>query len=446
MRGLRDSREIRLAAVFSPLKLTVFLYVPLLVLYLASSPTIFRLDFDSRKALTATGLVFFALALATFAVGAHLGARLRRPVDRGAGGARELSPDRRRSLAVLIETALVVSLGAYLLWFGRGILNAGGPFEFIDIWRSDPHRIKDEIMTSVPGVTTLTQLAVAAIPLSVVYGLNRRGSAIRLLTVVILVLAAARALFVSERLAIVELIVPLVYVLVAPRKLTIPRVVVYAVTFVVAAMLLFSVTELRRTYVYTDNFSATRSATRFLGYYLTSVNNGMAVIDQYPARTPFYSSGEILWKFPGLGGLRLDHFPVVGTHSLAYPDLFGVDPESFWPGAFADQGLSYEFNVFTGPGFLAADFGWAALVALLLLGVVSGRLYVRADETPFHRAFYAVWLVGLFELMRILYFSNVRAFPAYLVFLAAYLVVRQRGVREPVTRALPSAAPGVRGR
>jgi oligosaccharide repeat unit polymerase len=446
VRGLRDPREIRLAAVFSPLKLTIFLYVPLLVLYVASSPTIFRMDFDSRKALTAAGLAFFALALATFAVGARLGARLRHPADRGVGGARELSPERRRSLAVLIETALVVSVGAYVLWFGRGILNAGGVLEFFDIWRSDPHRIKDEIMTSVPGATTLTQLAVAAIPLSIAYGLNRRGSAIRLLTVVILVLAAARALFVSERLAIVELIVPLVYVLVAPRKLTVPRVVVYAVTFVVAAMLLFAVTELRRTYVYTDNFSATRSATRFLGYYLTSVNNGMAVIDQYPGRTPFYSTGEMLWKFPGLAGLRLDHFPVVGTQSLAYADLFGVDPESFWGGAFADQGLSYEFNVFTAPGFLAADFGWAALVVLLLLGVVSGRLYVRADETPFHRAFYAVWLVGLFELMRILYFSNVRAFPAYLVFLAAYLVVRQRGVRERVTRALPSTAPGVRGR
>jgi hypothetical protein len=37
-----------------------------------------------------------------------------------------------------------------------------------------------------------------------------------------------------------------------------------------------------------------------------------------------------------------------------------------------------------------------------------------------------VWLVGLFEFMRILYFTNTRMFPAYLVFIAAYLVVRRR--------------------
>ena len=226
-----------------------------------------------------------------------------------------------------------------------------------------------------------------------------------------------------------------------------PRVVLYAISFVAAAMLLFAVTELRRTYVYTDNFSVTRSATRFLGYYLTSVNNGMVVIDQYPARTPFYASGEMLWRFPGIRDLRVDHLPGVGNISLAYSDVFGVDPESFWPSAFANQGLDYEFNVFTAPGFLAADFGWAALVAMLLLGFVSGRLFLRAATSPFHRAFYAIWLVGLLELMRILYVANVRLFPAYLVLLAAYLVVRPRFAARPTGRArLAAAATGARGR
>ena len=443
MSSIRGARVISLGAVFSPLKLTLFLYVPLLVLYVAASPEIFRMDFGSRKALTAAGLAFFVLALGSFAVGARLGGR-----DRGTGGAvatGELSPDRRRSLAVLIEAALVVSVGAYALWFTRGFLNAGGVVEFLQIWRSDPHRIKDEVMVSVPGVTTMTQLAVAAVPLSIAYGLNRRGSAIRLLTVVVLVLAAARAVFVSERLAIVELIVPLAYLLLAPRKLTVPRVVVYAMAFLVAAMMLFAVTELRRTYVYTHDFSPARSATRFFGYYLTSVNNGMAVIDQYPARTPFYSSGEILWRFPGIRNLSVDHFPGIGTASLAYDDLFGVDPETFWPRAFYEQGLSYEFNVFTAPGFLAADFGWWALAAMFVLGLVSGRLYLRAERSPFHRAFYAVWLVGLFELMRILYVSNVRVFPAYVVLLAAYVIVRRRPLPRPVGSRSP-AATGARSR
>jgi hypothetical protein len=33
--------------------------------------------------------------------------------------------------------------------------------------------------------------------------------------------------------------------------------------------------------------------------------------------------------------------------------------------------------------------------------------------------------VGLFELMRIFYFADTRLVPAYLVFIAAYLVVRR---------------------
>ena len=442
MRSLAEPREIELWRVFSPLKLALFLYVALLALYVAASPSIFAAEFDSRKGLTSAGLAFFALALAAFAIGARLGSRRRDRASVSTHGA-DLAPERRRSLAVLLETALVVSVAAYVLWFAKGFLTAGGVVEFFQIWRTNPHRVKEEIMTTVPGVTTLTQLAVAAVPLSVAFGLNRKGSAIRVLTVAVIVLAAARALFVSERLAIVEVVVPLVFLVAGPRKVTVPRVMVYAVAFVVAAATLFAVTELRRTYVYTHDFSASRSTVRFLGYYLTSINNGMVVIDRYPARTPFFSSGEMLWRLPGVRELRVDHFPGVGTFSLAYSDVFDVSPEDFWPQAFAAEDLSYEFNVFTAPGFLAADFGWAALVALLVLGLVSGRLYAAAESSPFHRAFYAIWLVGLLEFMRILYFTNVRLLPAYAVLAAAYVIVRRRVVPRAATRvSLPAGARG----
>jgi oligosaccharide repeat unit polymerase len=428
MTPLRAQHEIRLAALFSPLTLTLLLYGPLLLLYAVSSSSVFRTEFGSRKALSTTGFLFFAFALVVFAVGAHMGARAaptaRRPDP-------DLSPSRRRSLAVLLEAALIASLGAYAVWFARGILNAGGVAELFEIWRTDPHRVKAEIMTTVPGVTTMTQLAVAAVPLVIAFGLYRRGSALRILVVTLVVLAVARAVLFNERLALIELVVPIVYLVAAPRRLTVPRVALFAAAFAASALTLFAVTELRRTYVYTDDFSAARASTRFLGYYLTSINNGMVVVDEYPARTPFYASGEMLWLFPGLRDLRLDHLPVVGNVSLAYSDLAGVDPERFWPRAFATQGLDYEFNVFTAPGYLAADFGWAALIAVLLLGILSGRLYRQAERSPFHRAFYAVWLVGLLELMRILYVANVRVFPAYLVLGAAYLVVRRSA---PATR------------
>jgi len=428
---------IRLSSVFSPLAFVVFLYAPILVLYAVSSRSVFASEFDSRKALTWSAFAFFALALLLFAAGAKLGGdsgrtkALAPPVRRSA-----LTPGQVRSMAVLVELALVVSIAASVLWFSRGIARAGGFAPFFELWQREPLRVKNEILDTVPGVTTLMQLAVAAIPLAVVFGLHRRGSLIRGLIAVAIVLAAARAVFFSERLALVELVLPLVFLAVAPRRVTVPRVAVYALALLVAVMTFFAVTELRRTYAYTGDFSASRASTRFFGYYLTSVNNGMVVVDEYPAATPLYSTGELLWRFPVAGDLRLEHLPAVGTVSLRYVDAFGVDPERFWPQAFAAQGLDYEFNVFTTPGYLAADFGWAGLFAIFVLGALSGRLYRRSETSPFHRALYGVWLVGLFELMRILYFTDTRVVPAYLVFIAAYAIVR-RPAPHDVRRAVP---------
>ena len=439
MRG--RSHEIHLHSVFSPLLFTTVFYGPLLFLYSVSSTDVFADEFGSRKALTSTAFAYFALALLCFAAGARLGSDLRRSTPRQLACRRSfeqpLPPAARRSLAVLVGAALVVSLLAFVLWATLGIARAGGLIDFFEIWRSDPFRVKGEILATVPGVTTLMQLAVAAVPLAVAYGFSRRGSAIRTLVVLAICAAAARSVFFSERLALAELIIPLAFLAIAPRRVTVPRVAIYAATLLVAVITFFAVTELRRTYTYTGDFSASRATTRFFGYYLTSVNNGMAIVDEYPAVTPFLSTGQFFWEFPVVGDLRVTDLPPVGTVSLRYVDAFGVDPVSFWRQFFFEQDLNPEFNVVTTPGYLAADFGWAGLIGLLLLGVISGRLYRRSETSLFHRALYAVWIVGLFEFMRILYFADTRVFPAYLLFLAAYLVLRRyaRATEPSVTTA-----------
>lgn len=426
--------EIQVRSVFSPLAFVAFLYVPLLLLYVVSSADVLASDFQSRKALSWTALAYFSVALLCFAAGAKFGDDSGRSKAGPLGGdaelERKLPPAGRRSLAVLLETALLLSIVAFLLWFTQGIVRAGGLTEFFEIWRREPFRIKLEILATTPGVTTLMQLAVAAIPLAIAFGFYRRGSVIRVLVVLAILFAAVRAVFFSERLALIELVIPIIFLHLAPRRVTVPRLAVYALSLLLVVVMFFAVTELRRSYAYTDNFSASRATTRFLGYYVTSVNNGMAIVDEYPAATPFHSSGQFFWEFPVIGDSRLTHLPMIGTVSFRYVDAFGVDPESFWPLAFADQSLDYEFNVFTTPGYLAADFGWAGLIAVFALGLISGRLYRRSETSPLHRALYAVWLVGLFEFMRVYYFTDTRVFPAYVLFIAAYLVARD--TRHPV--------------
>jgi oligosaccharide repeat unit polymerase len=433
---------IRLERVFSPLGAVLIIYCPLLLLYLVSSDAVFENDFSSRKAFTWAAFAYFGLGILLFAAGAAAGKdRARRRPSGGLGRNGEpLSRARKRSLTVLIETSLVLSLVAYAVWFLLGIIRAGGIGTVLATWRNDPHAVKD-LFATLPGVTTLTQLAVAAVPLAIVYGIAARGTLARKLVVAVLVLATLRAVFLEERLALIEVFVPLAYLKLAPRRLPVTKVWVCAIAVLVAAISFFAVTELRRTYAYTHDFSAGRVTTRFFGYYLTSINNGFMTIDDYPGRTPAYSTTEFLWQFPVLGDLRVDELPGVGTVSVRYSDLTGVDPPSFWQQALFAQGLSDEYNVFSTPGYLAGDFGWFGLVGLFVLGFVSGLLYRRAAATPFHRALYGVWLVGLLEFMRTYYFTNTRVFPAYLVFLAAYLVLRQpTGARVPLRRPLASRA------
>lgn len=443
MNAARRRTTVELRNLFSPLTLLFAVYLPLLAVFLLTSPSLMRAEFNSVKIVSAGSVTFFAASLFLFGVGAAAGGKreLRRPLRRAFEHDALAEHYRIRRLAPFLRGALVLSLVAYIGWFAAGALRAGGPVQLVQTWLTNPFAVKTELLRTVPGLTTLTQLAVAAIPLALAFGLLRRGSALRPLAFTIVVLAAARSLVFSERLALLELVVPVTYLLLAGRRVAVPKAVVWGIGVAVAVVAVFTATELRRTYVYTHNFSWSHVTARFFGYYVTSIDNGSMAIDRHPAATPFAETGQILWRFPLVSSIRADDFPGIGTVSLRYEDIFGRDPDTFWTSTLAEEGLSQEYNVFTTPGFLAADFGWLALPVLLLLGFYSGTLFTRARSSPFHRALYAVWLVGLLEFMRIMYFFDTRAFPAYLVFGAVYLSIARRARPAAVTPALARALP-----
>jgi oligosaccharide repeat unit polymerase len=435
---MRGAATIELRRLFSPLTFTVAVYAPLLGLFLLMSPSLFAGEYHSTKHISSAAVLYFSGALLLFGGGAAVGRglELRRPLRHAFEQAAPSDAYRLRRLAPVLRSLLLVSLAAYLGWFAIGFIRAGGPGPFVEAWLSSPFYVKTQLLRTIPGLTTLTQLAVAAIPLALAFGLLGRRGKLRPLAISIVIFAAARAFVFSERLALLELIVPVAYLLLAERRVAVPKVLLYSLGIGVAILAVFAATELRRTYVYTHDFSLSKVTARFFGYYVTSLDNGGVVIDQYPAATPFANSGQMLWRFPLIEHFRADDLPAVGTVSLRYADIFGKDPDVLWSSAFAAQGLSDEYNVFTTPGFLAADFGWLALPVLLLLGMYSGALYTRARSSPFHRALYAVWLVGLLEFMRIIYFFDTRVLPAYIVFAAVYVsIARHARVHASVTRS-----------
>jgi len=444
---VRGRSTIELGRLFSPLTLVFGVYIPLFAAFLVTSPSLFRTEFRSVKYLTATSALFYAAAIALFAVGAAYGRTrgLRRPL-REAFEQTAVGERYRRRLEPFLFALLSIAVVSYLGWFAVGMARAGGPTKLLDAWLSNPFYVKTQLLRTVPGLTTLTQLAVAAIPLAFAFGLLGRRTRARQLAIALFLLAGARALIFSERLAMLELVVPLIYLVLSRRTATVPKAVLWGLGLIAAVVVVFGVTELRRTYAYTHNASPERVTTRFLGYYLTSIDNGSDVIDRHRAATPFANTGSMLWKFPVLGGFRADYVPGVGTVTLRYEDIFGLDPDTYWQPTFAQDDLNYEYNVFTTPGFLAADFGWFALPVLLVLGIYSGTLYTRAAASPFHRALYAVWLVGLLEFMRIMYFFDTRAFPAYLAFAAVYLSIARRARESRIVMPAQRAAAPVHGR
>jgi oligosaccharide repeat unit polymerase len=424
---MRRRSRIPLDLLFSPITIALGLYVPLLLLFLGTRPSVFESEFGVEKSTSSTGLVYLTLSLLLFGFGAAAGLRMGAlPLRRAAAFNGE--PDERflDLVARGLRGALLLSIAAYLIWFGSGVARAGGLTAFVHDWTTNPENLKSVILKTIPGVTTLTQLSVAAVPLAIAFGVHRRRGMPPLIAT-IFALALFRSFLFSERLALLELVIPVAYLALGRRVVLVPRAVLIAVASGLAVLVLFTATEARRSVVYTHQFSVAHQTARFFGYYLTSENNALVVAGHYRAATPFAYTGAMFWQFPVVDRLHVDHAPLIGTTSLRYEDVFGRDPKTFWPEVFSDNGLSYEYNVFTTPGFLAADLGWAGLGVVLLLGVYSGRLYKRARAHPFHRALYAVWLVGLLEFMRIMYFFDTRALPAYIIFVLLYLALVRRG-------------------
>ena len=176
-------------------------------------------------------------------------------------------------------------------------MRAGGLTAFAHEWSPNPEGVKVDILKTIPGVTTMTQLAVAAVPLAIAFGVHRRRGMMPLIVTVV-TLALVRSFIFSERLALLELVVPLVYLGLGRRIVLVPRALLFAGASGLAVLALFTATEARRSVVYTHQFSYTHMTARFFGYYLTSENNALVVAGHYRAATPFAYTGEMFWKIP----------------------------------------------------------------------------------------------------------------------------------------------------
>lgn len=257
----------------------------------------------------------------------------------------------------------------------------------------------------------------------------------------ILGLTALKVLVHSERLALIELLIPLFILISASRR----RSILWGLApmiGVAALFVFFAATEYFRSWA---SFYAARSddlfefaLERIVGYYVTAVNNGAYIYGHdHSFFFPVYS-GAWLWRLPipglsdylaDLTGTRLDTMTVL-------------------------SGLNVEFNNPSGIFAPLIDFGPVIGVLVWVgLGYVSGRLYrCFVDGHCLGLILFPTWYVGVLEIPRIFYWGDSRYFPPLIVSLAiaaVFLFMLPRTARTPYRRvrrgSVPTGTNGVPG-
>ncbi|HEY6390639.1 MAG TPA: O-antigen polymerase [Bryobacteraceae bacterium] len=336
----------------------------------------------------------------------------------------------------VFNSCFYLSLLGYVAWAAAAI-SRGATLELaLGVVRGDKGAsalMKEVYLGTISGITTLTQLAIVCLLLAVLIGVREGWWRVMPKCGILLVLTLIRALLNSERLAVMELVIPAAVLFVRLVILDSPRVGSRLWNALRAApalgysglIVVFGASEYFRSWI---NFYAGRDmsfwqfvSSRLLGYYVTALNNGALLTQRIdPTGVPFFTF-HLLWRFPVLSGIVDMLYP---SFALAAVE---TDPYMRYLAVEANP----EFN--NGGGFLlpVLDFGFAgALLYWLLAGIVCGVLYRLFQQKRMGGLlFYPVVFVGAIELTRIIYWAEGRVFVPLCVLAMVALACRSYGRR-----------------
>jgi len=332
-----------------------------------------------------------------------------------------------------------LTLFGYAVWLVIGVKNGfslGMLREFLTT--DDPHLADTmffDMFATWKGVTTCTQFGIAAVPLGL-WLLFRGHRIVAWPLALVIALAALRGLIFSERLALIELVVP--GFVVALRFAVLGRplspfrrfaVQLFPVLGLAALVLVFGGFEYFRSWrYYVHDFDSYAEFTlwRIGGYYTTAHNNGALALETQPTYPLPYATLRQFWHMPGLP-----------NSPLGYAKLTGFDPTTRHVGMlekFATPELNSEGGLFQP----ALDFGLAGfLLFWFACGFISGRLYrAYLVGTVAGLTLYPLIFLAILETPRFLYLCYPRSLPA----IVTLLVVAWLASRAAQPAPAPSAA------
>jgi hypothetical protein len=391
--------------------------------------------YGTPKFLAPKHVLLAAVAIVVFVLGRYL----------AEATGRAPSPTPRQADGVVrfwfwLTTAL--TLVGYALWLAVGVKNGFSLGMLWELLTTDDPTLGDtiwrDVFVTIKGVTTCAQFGVAALPLGLWLFFRGERQVVWPLGL-LLALAAGRAFLFSERLALLELLVPGFIIGIRACVLGRPFTPLARIGLqfapaigIVALVLMFGAFEYVRSWrYYRDDFDSYASFTlwRIGGYYTSAHNNAALALETQPPYPLPYATFRQLWTIP-----RMSSTP------FGYQKLTGFDPTQRHEQMLEEYGTP-ELNNEGGLMQPILDFGLGGFVLFWFgAGFVAGRLYrhylvgTLAGLTLFPLVF-----VAILETPRLLYLSYTRSFPA----LVALLVVLCLTYRSPVNEraAMPAASP-----
>lgn len=417
-----------------------------LVAYLLPEPD-YRQSWRTPKAFSASDLMLCLAVAAAFSAGCVLASWIDAVFSnhrRLAAGPRDLGVG-RRELKILFDVAFVVVIASYAIWFGS-ILRQGG-IGMVMSMLTGGHGASDILKWSakesiITGITTFTQFGMGTALLGTYIGFTEGWRKVRMRLVLLLAVTTVRAVFLSERLSLIEVVIPAAILMIRligfgrPRSALRRCLLIAPFVGIAGLYALFTFTEYFRSWstfygARSDQSLLSFSLLRLLGYYVTALNNGAIEWHEHGALYFPQATLEWLWRFPMVGGTLEE--ALGGTHAFSE----GRDALLMAEGNPELNNTSGIFVVFTDLGVSGA------LLYFACYGCVAGLLYGSYRRGSIVGLFlYSFLFTGLTEQVRIFYTSSGRAFPTWVLLLLGILLSRPRLRRStpiPVRGGSPRA-------
>ncbi len=324
-----------------------------------------------------------------------------------------------RSFRVL----MFLTLAGYLIWFMPVFLD---PQKIVTMFSEHAYNIRGSVST-IPGVSTLTQFGpVLSINIALLNGfklLKKKRHRFYILLFILLVLM--RTVLWSERLALLEIIIPYVvayYPFVRASSCLQWWYRKGAILLIPAVILLFGIFEYFRSWnFYKDSYDSYLSflLQRFSAYYSISINNGIGFLEEYNEWPYFIGaySFDFLYKLPFFNFFRNEYERIAESY-----------------GTFLYLFARPEYTNQTALFSIVADFGFLISSMLYFVyGTVLGALFVGYRRQALFAIFiFPVGILSLYEIFRISYLSTSRS--TYVIIGIIYLYINGtlfiRGLRR----------------